>query len=192
MLRWRMPVGRGEPFVASGTGSVAPFVASLNVSQGGVPKRPVAEAHIDVAGMSDDCQRNLKYHGGPDRALCLFSLERIEALAAEGHPIGVGTTGENVTVAGLDWSQVVPGVRLRLGDAVLAEVTAFTKPCRTIQGSFAGRRTGRISQRTHPGWSRVYARVAAGGVVRVGDPVVLLPAAGDAEKHAFGGPVPIL
>jgi MOSC domain-containing protein YiiM len=134
----------------------------------------VVEARVGVAGMHGDCQRNLKYHGGPDRALCLFSLERIQALAAEGHPIGVGTTGENVTLAGVEWARVVPGARLRLGEVVEVEVTSFTKPCRTIQGSFTGRRTGRISQKTHPGWSRVYARVLSEGMVRVCDPVFVV------------------
>jgi MOSC domain-containing protein YiiM len=121
--------------------------------------------------MSGDCQRNLKYHGGPDRALCLYSLELIEALAAEGHPVGVGTTGENVTISGIEWGEVAPGVRLRLGADVVIEVTAYTKPCRTIQGTFSGRRFGRMSQKANPGWSRVYARVLAGGLVRAGDPV---------------------
>ena len=151
-----------------------PVVVSLNVSKGGVPKLPIAEARVGVAGVSGDCQRNLKYHGGPDRALCLFAVELIEALAAEGHPIGIGTTGETVTLAGLDWAELTPSTRLRLGAAVLVEITDYTKPCRTIQDSFSGRRSGRISQKTHPGWSRVYARVVAEGVVRSGDPVVLL------------------
>lgn len=151
-----------------------PVIVSLNVSRGGVPKLAVPEARVAVAGMAGDWQKNRKYHGGPHRALCLFSLERIEALAAEGHPIGIGTTGENVTVAGLDWEGVVPGVRLRLGAAVVVEVTGYAGPCRTIQGSFLGRRTGRISQKAWPGWSRVYARVLREGVVRVGGGVVLL------------------
>ena len=149
-------------------------VASLNVSRGGVPKLSVAQAHVGVAGMSGDCQRNLKYHGGPDRALCLYSLELIEALRAEGEPIGVGTTGENVTLSGLEWTLVTPGVRLGLGAGVVIEVTDYTTPCRTIQGSFVGRRSGRVSQKRHPGWSRVYARVLAEGVVRVGDPVCVV------------------
>jgi MOSC domain-containing protein YiiM len=145
-------------------------VHSLNLSDGGVPKAPVREAAVGAAGLAGDRQRNRKYHGGPDRALCLYSAERIAALQAEGHPIEVGSTGENVTVAGLDWAVVVPGLRLALG-AVGVEVTAFTTPCRTIGRSFAGGRTGRVSHRRHPGWSRVYARVLAPGVVRVGDPV---------------------
>lgn len=59
------------------------------------------------------------------------------------------------------------------GAAVRLQITSFAAPCRTIQASFADRRYGRISQKAHPGWSRVYARVLAPGVVRTGDPVRL-------------------
>lgn len=147
-------------------------VASLNVSDGGVPKLPVRSAEVTPDGVAGDRQRNRKYHGGPDRALCLWSLERIHGLQAEGHPVAPGSTGENVTVAGLDWDSVTPGTRLRIGP-VLAEVTAYTTPCRTITRSFVDGRPGRVSQRTHPGWSRVYARVLEAGRVAEGDPVVL-------------------
>jgi len=34
---------------------------------------------------------------------------RIEALQNEGHPIAFGSTGENLTVSGIDWQRVVPG-----------------------------------------------------------------------------------
>ena len=148
-------------------------VHSLNVSPGGVPKRPVVAATLTGCGLAGDRQRNLKYHGGPDRALCLWAVELIEALRREGHPVAVGSTGENVTTAGIPWALVVPGARLQLGPA-LVEITDYTRPCRTISGSFLGGRTGRISQRTHPGWSRVYARVVTGGEVRVGDPARLV------------------
>jgi MOSC domain-containing protein YiiM len=150
-------------------------VASLNVSAGGVPKLPVPSAEVTPEGVAGDRQRNRKHHGGPDRALCLWSLERIHALQGEGHPVAPGSTGENVTVAGIDWASVVPGVRLRIGP-VLAAVTAYTTPCRTIARSFAWGRSGRVSQRTHPGWSRVYARVIEAGRVTEGDPVVLVDA----------------
>jgi MOSC domain-containing protein YiiM len=147
-------------------------IHSLHVSSGGVPKRPVAEARVAASGMKGDRQRNLKHHGGPDRALCLYSLERIEALRAEGHPIEPGSVGENVTIAGLPWESVVPGARLRIGQ-VLAEVTSYAMPCRTIRDSFIGGRSGRISERTNPGWSRLYARVLVDGTLRAGDLVVL-------------------
>ena len=148
-------------------------IVSLNRSRGGVPKLPVEEAWAGAEGLEGDRQRNRRFHGGPMRALCLYSVERIEALRAEGHPIAPGTTGENVTVAGLDWDQVVPGVRLRVGGA-LVEVTSFTSPCRNIADSFRHGEFERISQKLHPGWSRVYAKVLVEGLVRPGDLVEVI------------------
>jgi MOSC domain-containing protein YiiM len=95
-------------------------------------------------------------------------------MAAEGHPIVPGSTGENVTVGGIDWDAVVPGARLRLGAAVLVEVTRYTTPCKTNEASFMGGDFNRMHQNVHPGFSRVYARVLEGGVIRPGDAVELL------------------
>lgn len=147
-----------------------PTIVSLNRSKGGVPKLPVEEAWAGTEGLEGDRQRNRIFHGGPQRALCLYSAERIAALRAEGHPIAPGTTGENVTVSGLAWEKVAPGTRLRVGGALI-EVTSFTTPCKNIAGSFREGEFKRISQKLHPGWSRVYARVVEEGLLRVGDPV---------------------
>jgi MOSC domain-containing protein YiiM len=155
----------------------APRVVSINVSNGGVPKLAVNEARVDVAGLSGDWQKNRKHHGGPDRAVCLYSMERIEALRGEGHPIAPGSIGENLTLAGLAWERLVTGSRLRVGGDVLLEVTSYTVPCRTIAGAFVGGRSVRVSQKLHPGWSRLYARVVAPGAVRVDDPVALVGSA---------------
>lgn len=157
-------------------------VASLNRSDGGVPKLPVTAARVTAAGMEGDRQRNLKHHGGPDRALCLYALELIEALRAEGHPIRPGSVGENVTVRGIPWRHVVPGARLTIGDA-LVEITAYAVPCHIIRPSFSDQYSGRISQRTDPGWSRVYARVLRDAVLQVGDPVAITAErAGEQER----------
>lgn len=142
-----------NPSVPAPRNGTRGVVVSLNRSHGGVPKAARDQARISLGGMEGDRQKNLKYHGGPDRALCLYSAERIEALRGEGHPIAPGTTGENLTISGLDWPRVAPGVRLKLGDDVLIEITSFADPCRTIRGSFIGGRSGRISQKAHP-WRR--------------------------------------
>jgi MOSC domain-containing protein YiiM len=138
-----------------------------------VPKRPTPEATVTADGIEGDAHVQVRYHGGPDRAVTLFSAERIDALRREGHPIGVGTTGENLTVSGLEWTRVVPGARLEIG-AVRLEVTKYTTPCATIAGSLRGGEITRMAQKVHPGWSRVCAKVLAPGRVRVGDAVLLV------------------
>jgi len=140
-----------------------------------VPKLPVETAEVTVGGVAGDAQREREFHGGPDRALCLFSMELIRTLQAEGHPIAPGQIGENLTVEGLDWDKVAPGARLLLGEDVLVEVTRYTSPCASIRTSFRGGEYARVSQKRHPGASRVYARVLRTGAIRRGDPVRLLP-----------------
>lgn len=151
-------------------------VVGLQVAaEGGVPKRSVDEVEVTVTGVVGDRQLDLDHHGGPTRAVCLYAQECIDALAAEGHPISRGTTGENLTLAGLDWSRVHPGDRLTIADVVL-EITGPAPPCNTIAASFVGGRFARIADKLHPGWSRLYARVLVPGRVRVGAPVQHHPA----------------
>ena len=144
-------------------------VAQINISSGGVPKLPVPVGEVTMAGLTGDRQRNLKFHGGCDRALCLWSLEVIELLQQEGHPIAPGSVGENLTLAGLDWASLAPGAQLYLGDQVQLQITDYAIPCRTIMRWFSDRRFSRISQKHHPGSSRLYARVLQGGWVKPGD-----------------------
>jgi len=146
-------------------------VFQINVSGGGVPKLPVHRAEVATGGVAGDRQNDLEHHGGPDRAVCLFSLERIMALQAEGHPVHPGSTGENLTVSGLDWEGLAPGDRLRVGETALLEITTYTTPCKTIGPSFADGNSIRISQKMHPGWSRLYARVLEPGRISIGDEI---------------------
>ena len=149
-------------------------IFQLNVSTGGVPKLAVREGHVNQLGLVGDEHRFPDIHGGPDRALCLFSLERIIELQTEGHPIFPGAVGENVTIAGLDWQLVVPGMQLSLGDEVIIEITKYTTPCNTIPAYFVDGQYQRISQKVHPGWSRVYARVLREGKLQMGESVELV------------------
>ena len=150
-----------------------PFVHQINVSDGGVPKRPVLEAVIATTGVAGDRQRNLKFHGGPDRALCLFSQELIERLQDEGHSIEAGSTGENLTLAGLDWEKLKPGDQLQIGPDVQVEIMSYTAPCDQNARWFRDGDYQRVSQKKNPGWSRLYAKVLREGVVRPGDAVTI-------------------
>ena len=147
-------------------------VVGLQCSGGGVPKLPVTEAIVRAGGMEGDRQRNRRFHGGPRRALCLYSQERLDALVAEGHSVTPGALGENVTISGLRWEDVIPGARLALGE-VQVEVTSYTAPCKNISAAFSDGQFTRVGQKVHPGWSRVYVKILREGRIRVGDGVVL-------------------
>ncbi|HEY7517944.1 MAG TPA: MOSC domain-containing protein [Methylomirabilota bacterium] len=151
-------------------------IVQISVSPGGVPKRPVDSARVTTDGVEGDAHRDLEHHGGLDRAVCLYSMDAIRALVAEGHTVAPGTLGENVTLENLPWSRVGPGARVLLGDAVLLEVTRYTSPCFNIKTAFVGGEFARVSQKRHPGWSRVYTRVLHEGTIRAGDPARLVPA----------------
>jgi len=145
-------------------------LVSINISNGGVPKRPLPACLVRAGGLQGDRQRDLRYHGGPDRAVSLFSEDLIAALQAEGHPISAGTIGENFTLKGISWAEMIPGATLNVGE-VRIELTDYAAPCNNIAASFQRRYIGRVSQQANPGWSRLYARVLKEGTVRVGDAV---------------------
>jgi MOSC domain-containing protein YiiM len=161
-------------------------IVQLSVSPGGVPKRPVDAARVTRLGLEGDGHRDREHHGGPERAVCLFPMEAIRALMAEGHPITSGAIGENVTTEGLDWRLVVPGVHLLLGESVRLQVTRYTSPCVTIAPLFVARDYSRVSQKRHPGWSRVYAQVLGEGRVRAGE-AIRIADADEVEQRAAPG-----
>ena len=150
------------------------IVYQINVSPGGVPKRPIAEGVITPGGVLGDRQADLRAHGGPRRAVCLYPLELIEALAAEGHDVIPGHFGENITTSGLNWRLVLPGCRLRLGDDVLLEITEYTTPCWKQAQWFTDGDFSRLSAANHPGQARVYAKVIESGSIAPGAKIEVL------------------
>lgn len=153
--------------------STTGVVVALHASGGGVPKQARESLEVGFAGARGDAQRNRNHHGAPYQALCLWSGEIIDALAADGHPIAPGRAGENITLRGLDWSDVRPGVRLRVG-SVLCEISCYAEPCRHLAQWFTDGRFDRI-RHDKGDVSRVYATVLEPGVVAVGDDAVLEP-----------------
>ncbi len=113
----------------------------------------------------------------PERGLNVMSAEILADLAREGFQTGPGQMGEQLVLAGLDFSTLAEGARLRLGEAASTAVIEFVKN-RTgcdrfehIQGRSRESVAGRLG---------FMARVVAGGRIQVGDAVsVLETAAGD-------------
>jgi MOSC domain-containing protein YiiM len=148
-------------------------VVSVNVNQGGVPKLPVAEQWVGRTGLTDDRHTEPEpIHGGPDQAVCLYSMEAIERIVADGHNAYPGAFGENLTLEGIEMGSLAEGDRLAIGEAGLViEMTWPAAPCKTQARWFIDGRFARISPKTHPNDARWYARVIAEGPVRPGDVV---------------------
>lgn len=155
----------------SKTTGIIGHLFQINVSEGGVPKLPIIRAEVSQLGLVGDRQAHTKFHGGVERALCLYPLEQILELQAEGHPVFPGALGENLTLAGIDWHLLAPGARISLGALVSIEITRFTTPCQSIAPYFLDGDSQRVSQEMRPGWSRVYARVLMTGSIQIGDNV---------------------
>jgi MOSC domain-containing protein YiiM len=151
---------------------MAGSVDSLQASGGGVPKASIPLAEIGPGGVIGDVQENRRNHGRPWQAICLYSSDLIESLRAEGHPIAAGSAGENLTIAGLDWSRMRGGLTITIGDVVL-RTSSPAAPCHKIGDCFTDRHWNRIDHVERPGWARWYASVLSGGTVSPGDAVTV-------------------
>ena len=145
------------------------ILAQLNVSTGGVPKTPVLLAHVSRDGVAGDRQRNRKYHGGRDRAVCLFSEELYAELRDEdGLDLFNGAFGENFTTRGVNLNELSRGDRLRVGDACVIEITDVRVPCGTLK------RWDKRLPRLIEGRSGWVAKVIREGTVRPGDRIEVI------------------
>ena len=150
-------------------------IVSINVSElGGVPKLPIKTAVVRFEGVEGDLNRFRmeRKNGDPGRAVSIFSMERILQLQEEGHPIDIGTAGENFTIEGIDWPKMEVGMMIRFGSALI-RLSEPCAPCSKIGGSFMKNEFSRIDQNKRRGWSRWSASVIEEGVVSVGDAVYL-------------------
>src|SRR6266567_8982936 len=106
-------------------------IVQINVSRGGLPKRPIPDGVITPLGLEGDLWAHPEIHGGPRQAVLLIAAETVDELVARGYPIYYGALGENLTTRGLDRRQLRVGQRLRAGGALL-ELSKVRAPCATL------------------------------------------------------------
>jgi MOSC domain-containing protein YiiM len=157
-------------------------VLQINVSPGGVPKRPIPVGVVTPLGISGDGHAHPEIHGGPRKAILIITSEGIDELKEQGFPLYHGALGENLTTRGLDRRAVRVGQRYRVGD-VLLEITKLRQPCETLSVYGAGKiqkavydQEVKAGNPESPRWGLggFYAAVLQTGTIRPGDPIQLL------------------
>jgi MOSC domain-containing protein YiiM len=148
---------------------MAATLVQVNVSNGGMPKLPLLVARVTEDGVEGDWQKNRKYHGGPDRAICLYSEELYAALREHRVDVHNGDVGENFTTRGLDLQSLAKADRLRVGEQCVIQITAVRVPCRQLKKWYAD------LPKLIEGRSGWVARVLEGGEVKPGDRIEVLP-----------------
>ena len=156
-------------------------IAQINISRGGIPKLPVAEATVTHEGIVGDSWAHPHIHGGPKQALLLICSESIEELMAKGYPLYPGALGENLTTNGLDRRQMRTGQRYRIGE-VLIELTKVRAPCNTLSVYGAGIQAAiydpqvKAGDPSSPRWALggFYAAVLKPGAIREQDIITLV------------------
>ena len=153
-------------------------VAQINVSRGGVPKRPIDRAMVRALGIEGDAVRNTKYHGGPRQALLLIMTESLEEMRALGFDVYPGALGENLTTEGLDRRELRIGQRYQIGETIV-ELTKVRVPCATlnpygegIQKAIYDRRV-KAGDASSPRWgmSGFYTSIVQEGLILPGDAI---------------------
>jgi len=84
-------------------------------------------------GLSGDQQYDRQGHGGPDRALLMYSADHYPKWREEWgrKDVGPGAFGENLTVSGLSEDSVCIGDVFRIGE-VRVEVSSPRSPCNNL------------------------------------------------------------
>jgi MOSC domain-containing protein YiiM len=161
-----------EKRVCRMTGSIL----QINISTGGLPKRPIPEATVTPEGILGDRWAHPDIHGGTKQALLLITFEGIEELIAQGYPVFAGALGESLTTSGLDRRQMRVGQRYRAGEVFL-ELTKLRGPCTALdiygpaikQAIYDPQVKAGDASTPRWGLSGFYARVLKAGTIRPGD-----------------------
>lgn len=164
---------------------------SVNVSQpknvrflqneiySGIDKKPVSgDVYLSRINLEGDAQADLRFHGGPDKAICVYSFDHFSFWEdILGIKLVYGAFGENLTVKGMTEEEVCIGDIFTIGDAIL-QITQPRQPCYKLSNKLGFPRLPKLVQ--HTGYTGFYCRVLKEGIINAEDDLKL------AERHKMG------
>ncbi len=142
-------------------------IVSIAISKKkGTHKTPIEEAFISKDhGLEGDAHAG-KWH----RQVRFLASESIESVKDQGLDVTFGDFAENIASSGIDWKTLPLGTQVKLGDAVIVEITQIGKECHNkcaiyyMAGDCIMPREG------------VFAKVLEEGTIHRGDEIQVLEA----------------
>lgn len=138
----------------------------------GICKTPIpGPLGLGKLGFEGDGVGDMKHHGGPDKAVCLYCLEHYTYWEnVLGISLPPAAFGENITTGGLTEEDVCIGDIFQLGSAFI-QVSQPRQPCKTLAARYG--RADMVKLVVDSGRTGFYCRVIEEGVVEKASPFVL-------------------
>ncbi len=141
-------------------------IVSIAVSKKkGTPKKPVETADLVVEhGLRGDG------HAGPwHRQVSFLAAESIEKARERGLDVDFGDFAENIATRGINWLEIPIGTRMKLGAEALVEITQIGKECHARCAIYY--RAGDCIMPKEG----TFGKILAGGKIRRGDAIAIIP-----------------
>ncbi|MCP3738951.1 MOSC domain-containing protein [Rossellomorea sp. BNER] len=138
----------------------------------GIQKKQVDEAFLSYNGFQKDGVANTDFHGGPDRAVCVYPYERYHYWnRIYGRSLSIPAFGENLTVEGLTEDKVFIGDTFHIGETIV-QVTQGRIPCATISKN--NNESDLLKKVVETGFTGYFLKVIKGGWVTKDSSITLV------------------
>ncbi|MDH7972701.1 MOSC domain-containing protein [Sphingomonas sp. AR_OL41] len=154
-------------------GKIAPLGPDA-VPSGFIKQAVAGPVAVGPLGLDRDAQADLSVHGGPEKAVYGYAASHYPVWAADFPTLAErfvpGSMGENLTIAGIDESDLCVGDVHAIGTALL-QLCQPRQPCFKLALALGEARLGKAMVRSgRSGW---YYRVLRGGSIAPGDTIAL-------------------
>jgi|TARA_B110000438_G_C15486545_1_gene509580 MOSC domain-containing protein YiiM len=159
-------------FLNVGLPKKTPYGDSKSMYSGILKSSVPGPIYLGKLGFKKDGSADKRFHGGEDKAVCVYSYNHYPFWNNEfSREILPGAFGENLTLSGLDETQVCLGDIYSLGETQV-QVSLPREPCHKLNKIFDRKDMACRVQKM--GYSGFYVRVLKTGMVEAGNAFTLI------------------
>ena len=144
-----------------------PYILSVNISKGGIPKLPIDSVRVTFTGLEGDGHNHIK-HYDLNQAVCLQDIEKLAELSRENYILRPGSVGENLTVKNLQVNTLPLGTILQFPGGVVLKISRVRKPCYVMDAIDKQLKLDAL------GRHGMYAKVIREGMIKKGDSIQIV------------------